>query len=250
MGIDISGIDFEPFINSMHEAAAMKPSVASLAEEFKKLHDVIDSIKIGDTISSETFNELFPGMEDYFALLADGSYRLIVNAEEFKEIVHQTSLDKFKDLLNENQTYYKDLTELDKNNEYGDKALTAASTDDSIIKSEVFEAIKDTNKTIYIESNGIQWVFNGKNIKSPKDIDTRITLSKIDTDVLKEKIGNFVNKGIVVNFKDNGELPGVALVKIKTDYALRDYLKALGKMSTILCIKKELLILNTNYFLT
>jgi len=137
MGIDISGMDFEPFVSSMREAMAIQPSVASLTEEFKKLHDVIDSIKIGDTISSETFNELFPGMEDYFALLADGSYKLIANAEEFKEIVHQTTLDKFKDLLNENQTYYKDLTELSSatGGNIGDTALTQASVLDPVVRT-------------------------------------------------------------------------------------------------------------------
>lgn len=98
------------------------------------------------------------------------------------------------------------------------------AVDDSIIKSEVFQAIKGTNKTIYIESNGIQWVFNGKKINTPKDVDTKITLNVLDDDVLKDKLGKYIDKGIVINFEDNGELPGVALVKIKTDYALRDYI--------------------------
>ena len=98
------------------------------------------------------------------------------------------------------------------------------AVDDSIIKSEVFQTIKGTNKTIYIESNGIQWVFNGKKINTPKDVDTKITLNVLDDDVLKDKLGKYIDKGIVINFEDNGELPGVALVKIKTDYALRDYI--------------------------
>ena len=98
------------------------------------------------------------------------------------------------------------------------------AVNDSIIKSEVFQAIQGTDKTIYVESNGIQWVFNGQKITTPKDIDTKITLNKIENDILKEKVGKYIDKGIIVNFKDNGELPGVALVKIKTDYVLRDYL--------------------------
>lgn len=55
-------------------------------------------------------------------------------------------------------------------------------------------------------------------------MDTKITLNILDDDVLKDKLGKYIDKGIVIKFKDNGELPGVALVKIKTDYALRDYI--------------------------
>lgn len=98
------------------------------------------------------------------------------------------------------------------------------SSNSSILKKEVFKAIKGTNKTIYIESNGIQWVFNGKNIKKCKDIDVSVSLNYIYDDELNDELKDIINKGLVINFADNGQLPGKALIRVKTDYALRDYL--------------------------
>ena len=102
------------------------------------------------------------------------------------------------------------------------------SMNNSIISQEVFEAIQNTNKTIYIESNGIQWVFNGNSIKSPKEIDVNVSINRIYENELSDDIGEYIEKGIVIDFMDNGELPGLALIKVKTDYALRDYLGTEG----------------------
>lgn len=189
-------------------------------------------------------NGNFTGYFDIDQFTAPGEYYIYSIDFGFREPEGYWSSDHIYDVINENIKYEKDIIFEVVDSDFYDVVTSTTdkylvkkikeanksakiginATDDSIIKDEVFEAIKGTNKTIYIESNGIQWIFNGKNIKKSKDVDTRITLSKIDNDVLKEKIGNFLDKGIIVNFKDNGELPGVALVKIKTDYALRDYL--------------------------
>lgn len=98
------------------------------------------------------------------------------------------------------------------------------SLSDSILKKEVFEAIQNTNKTIYVESDGIQWVFKGQDITNPKDIDTSVYVSRIYEDELNDKIGNYLDRSIVVDFANNGKLPGIALIKVKTDYVLREYL--------------------------
>ena len=88
---------------------------------------------------------------------------------------------------------------------------------DTIVKKEVFEAIKNTNKKIYIEANGIQWVFNGKDIKNPKDIDVSVS-----TALLKDNnLGDYDNSLVEVLFKDNGLLPGVATIRLKLDYTFR-----------------------------
>lgn len=104
-----------------------------------------------------------------------------------------------------------------------DALISIDSTNDSIIKKEVFEAIKGTNKRIYIETNGIEWIFNGKDIVNPKDIDTNVSIEMIynsDDELLK----NALEKAIIVNFAQNGELPGKALIRIKADYTFRNYI--------------------------
>ena len=97
------------------------------------------------------------------------------------------------------------------------------ATNNSIVKKEVFEAIKDTNKEIHIEAAGIEWTFSGKDIVNPKDIDTSLDI-RYDYDYSEENINDYVEKALMLVFKDNGELPGVATIQIKLDYALRNYI--------------------------
>ncbi len=105
-----------------------------------------------------------------------------------------------------------------------DSRIAINCSNSTIIKKEIFSAIKNTDKKIYIESNGIQWVFYGKGISKPKDIDVTTTINYIYNDELNNSIGDYLGNSIVVNFAENGELPGATLIRIKTDYALRDYL--------------------------
>ena len=103
-----------------------------------------------------------------------------------------------------------------------DATIGIDATGSSTIRAEVFEAIKGTNKTIYVEANGIEWVFNGKDIKEPKDIVTTLGVY-YDYDYKDESLNELLDKALVLEFADNGELPGVATVRIKLDYAFRDY---------------------------
>lgn len=98
------------------------------------------------------------------------------------------------------------------------------TTDSSKIKKEVFQAIKGTNKKIYLETGGIQWIFDGKDITKPKDIDVNVVINFIYNDNLNSKIGDYINHGLIINFANNGKLPGIAQIRVKMDYALRDYL--------------------------
>ena len=44
------------------------------------------------------------------------------------------------------------------------------------LREKIFEAIKGTNKTISLESNGIRWIFNGKDIT---DVSIEAQLQKL-----------------------------------------------------------------------
>lgn len=104
-----------------------------------------------------------------------------------------------------------------------DAKIYIDALNNTVIKKEVFDAIKGTNKTIYIESNGIEWIFNGSDIKNAKDIDVKLDIF-YDHNYSEENIEELVEKALILKFEDNGELPGVATVRIKLDYALRNYI--------------------------
>lgn len=104
-----------------------------------------------------------------------------------------------------------------------DAIIYVDATNDSIIKKEVFEAIKDTNKQLHIESSGIEWIFKGKDITNPKQIDTSISVL-FDYDYNKTNMKDYIDKSVVILFKDNGELPGISTIRIKLDYVFRSYI--------------------------
>lgn len=80
----------------------------------------------------------------------------------------------------------------------------------------LFDAIKGTNKTLIFYNNNYQWVFNGSTIKNTKDIKLRISFSMVDgTDY------NVTGNLMKIDFASNGELPGTANVRIKSDYTFQ-----------------------------
>lgn len=93
------------------------------------------------------------------------------------------------------------------------------------LSKDVFEAIKGQDKTISLESAGIEWIFNGQDIEDEniKDIDltTDINLSwNSDSEAAQEIPWD--QNAIVLSFADNGTLPAPAKIRIKMDYAFKD----------------------------
>lgn len=108
---------------------------------------------------------------------------------------------------------------IEKINEAKDDAVIMIDSYSSdIVKKEVFDSIKGTNKTVYFEKNGIQWVFNGQDItNATKDININLNTSIL----YDEKLDNSDKKYVSLEFADNGLLPGKAKVRIKAAYTYR-----------------------------
>lgn len=90
----------------------------------------------------------------------------------------------------------------------------------------VFEAIKGQNKTIVVESDGIQWIFNGTDITGEiKDIDLSTAIdTKWNIDSEADDVMDWEQNAIILKFADNDQLPGEATIRVKMDYVFRDYL--------------------------
>ena len=78
-------------------------STNSIAEQTKKLQDVVgDGLSTGDNISKENLKileEAGINTEQYFTQMADGTYSLTGDAEEFNRIVNQITFDGLKQQL-------------------------------------------------------------------------------------------------------------------------------------------------------
>lgn len=99
------------------------------------------------------------------------------------------------------------------------KTIIINADDSPKISSDIFKAIQNTYKQLVITYKDNEFVFNGRNIKNPKDIDASISVNSIQTDIDISKIVK--SNGIVVSFETNGELPGVAKVRIKSTDILK-----------------------------
>ena len=98
--------------------------------------------------------------------------------------------------------------------EKDDSVIMIDATKNTLVKKEIFEAIQNTNKTIYIEFDGYQWVFNGKDITNPKDIDVTIKTESLSNNDVDNSNDDYIS----IIFADNGELPGKAKIRVKLDY--------------------------------
>ena len=101
--------------------------------------------------------------------------------------------------------------------------ITINADSNTLINEELFNAIKGKNKKLVINHKNNQIVFNGRDIDNSKTIDISMTVEDVTSN---EKINKLVSNGIVVNFPDNGNLPGKALIRVKetdfVDSALND----------------------------
>lgn len=95
------------------------------------------------------------------------------------------------------------------------------------ISREVFKAIKEKNIKLTINTGENQIIFDGNNIEITKDINAEISYNLVNEDSLLKEI---VQEGVVIDFANNGELPGTALIRIKATEELKQALD----MDTIL----------------
>ena len=91
-----------------------------------------------------------------------------------------------------------------------------------IAPKEMFEAIAGVDKTLVFENETVQWVFNGLKVEEEKCKDIDLTTG-IDV-VPGYKFGFPDDEEIVtIQFRDNGELPGEADVRVNDEYIRCQY---------------------------
>ena len=87
-GIDLSkfGLDAEELFNMLSTAGSA--SIETLRDQYKEVQDIIKGLKTGDTIEDTDYQKLVAqygaeAMDVYFETMADGTHRLIQDADDF-----------------------------------------------------------------------------------------------------------------------------------------------------------------------
>lgn len=93
------------------------------------------------------------------------------------------------------------------------------------ISADVFKAIKGQDKTIALKSDGIEWIFNGKDVtdKNIKDIDLTTSIeAKWNSDSDAAEGIDWQQNALILSFAENGKLPAPATIRVKADWVFKD----------------------------
>ncbi|MBQ9279335.1 MAG: hypothetical protein IJ224_11960 [Lachnospiraceae bacterium] len=90
--------------------------------------------------------------------------------------------------------------------------------DKSTASKDLFNSIKGKNVNLFFYKDNYQWIFNGKDITNPKDINLDVSFEFVEKGAY-----NLNNDSLKIIFADNGLLPGKAMMRIKSDYTYQMY---------------------------
>ncbi len=162
------------------------------------------------------------------------------NADEAaKKIFNQTlTVEKQEaDVLYFNNADVNDDVIFKLKNSKQDAVIRVVATGHTIVSADLFNIIKESPRQLVIESGDNQWVFNGTDIVNAKDIDVDMKFYSLEEAEVDKNITDKVDKkSVVIDFPENGELPGTVLMRIK-DTELSDVLK--GNVYYIYFIDEE-----------
>lgn len=146
--------------------------------------------------------------------------------KEPEEVKTETKKTAETDLIYNNSEITSEILEKISNNTKLQN-ITINLDENVNISRDVFMAIKEKNIKLTINTGENQIIFDGNNIEITKDINAEISYNLVNKDLLLKEI---VQEGVVINFANNGELPGTALIRIKATEELKQALD----MDTIL----------------
>lgn len=152
LGIEIDN----NFIDQLAQAtkATKDFSAKNFCEQLKNIISIIDGIATGDTISAENYATLGDGYENYFMLMADGTYKLIGQAEDFHKAVMSNTIADLQTKTEELNTS-KDV--LQDQLEAATNALRGKQLNDLSTSQNIYNAEKDSN------------TYNGNNVQAQLD---------------------------------------------------------------------------------
>ena len=129
VGVTTAGIDLSKFITQMDEIYKIADSdaLSKAQSNFKEINDIVKNLKLGDTISPESYAKLGDGADQYFTKMADSTYKLTTDAKAFYDIVMRQRRDEFTQAYKDAQSK---AVELQTQKENATQALQGTTTEE------------------------------------------------------------------------------------------------------------------------
>ena len=102
---------------------------AAAADKYNIYQSLEDQVRGGKTISKSELESLEPEVQEFFSMMANGSYKMTGNAKEFYETVNNLKLDGFFQTLNAIDNEINKINELaEQNFNYNELDKSAKTT--------------------------------------------------------------------------------------------------------------------------
>ena len=167
-------------------------------------------------------------------ILGNGGSTIKINGISF-DVVDPTEYDLEISTIEDD--YVEKIKELK-----DDGVIFIDSNNNPTITKELFDVIKDTDKKVIIRYSEYEWIFEGKDIFDPKQIDVSIATELLQNN----KINNDKGDHVSILFKNNGKLPGKAIIRIRVEKTFKyedgykDLLIYYGDDNNLSLIKKNI----------
>ena len=189
----VKGLPNNPSFMIPSSADTSSYVLSSIGVNFEATDGTNNTVIFDGNTSSGKYKEIF-------------SQELAVDASNGNEINGKISLST-EELSEE---VFKRIQESD------EKEVTIDADNETIIPLKLFNIIKESNKNLIIKYKGNELRFNGADIKSPKDLDVLMKLYNIGDSDISDNLKEALNgDAVVVEFPNNGGLPGNALFRVK-----------------------------------
>ena len=199
------------------------------ADDISGISNINAKLNIGEKSFTYSFSKYDASDNKYILVINTEDYMYFkdLNIEYIEAIDYAGNLNKIKvnknipvtdesKIINDNTDIQRVIEEI-KASKYNEIKILIKNKE-KIVDKDIFKAIAGTDKIIsFVQEDGTVWTFKGKDIKNENLASIKLSVSNVPTEEAKNEILKLTDDAIFINFDHHGNLPGIALVKVKAD---------------------------------
>lgn len=199
------------------------------ADDISGISNINAKLNIGEKSFTYSFSKYDASDNKYILVINTEDYMYFkdLNIEYIEAIDYAGNLNKIKvnknipvtdesKIINDNTDIQRVIEEIKASKDNEIKILI--KNKEKIVDKDIFKAIAGTDKIIsFVQEDGTVWTFKGKDIKNENLASIKLSVSNVPTEEAKNEILKLTDDAIFINFDHHGNLPGIALVKVKVD---------------------------------
>ena len=159
IAIDGTSEKWQEYVARMRDASNALPDLKALGETFKQISEITKDIDLGSILSSDDYNLLVEyngALEDYFAILSDGSAQFIGDKLDFQQTIEETNRQQLEDGI---ASYRERLGEIAQQQVAGSQAVGGIENLGKYQQDQYYYDSEDKN-------SNVDYLYKGDNVKT------------------------------------------------------------------------------------